>query len=408
MALNGGVEDLRIDLRGLDVLVSEHPRHVLDGHVMRQCHRGEGVAGDMEREVLTYLQLQLYHVEIVVRLLVGDLRQAVVVLFQHRHRRGEDGREELRVGLDTAAVYIIEVAFLLRHLLEVECLCVGIRQTGVGGEDEQVAHLVELRRKLVRAHLLEFSLGEGLALLALATLDVHQVVGVLLNLARLGELARPLAHVLVVAVAGDVGPRAVVQPRVESHDVLRGQVAVGHQPSEPLHRIDHHNLVFAGADAKVLIVQGKLHVLDEALLAGVRLLLLFRLLVLAVEVVHEVVVGAFFIENVHCGNDFLALFDECLRLGRGGSGFPFIGSVLANHDILSCGTSQIDLYLQESITLFCRKFSAVEYDLHQFLFHLKSWFCTVDATRNKRGETDRLTNFLPIFLLPQSFSGIKV
>ena len=52
MTLNGGIQDLRIDLRGLDVLVPKHTGNILYWHIVRQGKSGKRVTGDMERQVL--------------------------------------------------------------------------------------------------------------------------------------------------------------------------------------------------------------------------------------------------------------------------------------------------------------------------------------------------------------------
>lgn len=102
----------------------------------------------MESQLLPEVQLHLYHMKVVVGFLVAYLRQLVVVLLKHLHRRREDRSEELRIGLDTATIDVVHLAFLLRHALEVEGLCVAERQTGVGCEDEEVAHPASLPSNL--------------------------------------------------------------------------------------------------------------------------------------------------------------------------------------------------------------------------------------------------------------------
>jgi len=110
------------------------------------------VTRHVESQLLPEVQLHLYHMKVVVGFLVAYLRQLVVVLLKHLHRRREDRREELRIGLDTATIDVIHLALLLRHALEVEGLCVAERQTGVGSEDEEVAHPGKFAIELVVAH----------------------------------------------------------------------------------------------------------------------------------------------------------------------------------------------------------------------------------------------------------------
>ena len=110
----------------------------------------------MESQLLPEVQLHLYHMKVVVGFLIAYLRQFVVVLLKHLHRWREDRREELSFGLDTTTIDVVHLAFLLRHALEVESLCVAERQTGVGSEDEEVTHPGKFALELVVAHELQF------------------------------------------------------------------------------------------------------------------------------------------------------------------------------------------------------------------------------------------------------------
>ena len=125
-----------------------------------------------------------------------------VVLLKHLHRRREDGREELRIGLDSATIDVVHLAFLLRHALEVEGLCVAERQTSVGCEDEEVAHPGKFALEFVVAHELQFKFGERFTFTALASLQRHHLIRILWNFAHLIKLANPLVDFLVVALIG--------------------------------------------------------------------------------------------------------------------------------------------------------------------------------------------------------------
>ena len=117
MALDGGAQHFGVNLCGLDVLVPKHTSHILYRHIVSQCHRSEGVASHVESQLLPEVQLHLYHMKVVVGFLVAYLRKLIVVLLKHLHRRREDRREELRIGLDTATIDVVHLALLLRHAL---------------------------------------------------------------------------------------------------------------------------------------------------------------------------------------------------------------------------------------------------------------------------------------------------
>ena len=220
---------------------------------------------NVESQLLPKVQLHLYHMKVVVGFLIANLRQLVVVLLKHLHRRREDRREELSFGLDTATIDVVHLALLLRHALEVEGLCVAERQTSVGCEDEEVANPVQLALKLVCPQTLQLVLGQRLTFLALAAADSHQLVRILLDVAHLEQLANPFAQVLVVAVAGDIRSRAVMEPSIERHNLLRRQVAVGVQLTKSTDSINHTLLVLACSFTQFFCIKSNLHVFEKAL-----------------------------------------------------------------------------------------------------------------------------------------------
>lgn len=207
----------------------------------------------------------------VIGFLIADFRQLVVVLLKHLHRRREDRREELRFGLDTATIDVVHFAFLLRHALEVEGLCVAERQNGVGCEDEEVAHPGKLALELVVAHELQFKFGERFTLTALASLQRHHLIRILWNFAHLIKLTNPLVDFLVVAVTLHIGTGAIMQPVVKGDDVLRSQVAIGVEFPECAHGFDSTCLVLACAFAQFLIGECSLHKVEKALSTFLRL-----------------------------------------------------------------------------------------------------------------------------------------
>ena len=269
--------------------------------------------------------------KVVVGFLIAYLRQLVVVLLKHLHRRREDRREELRIGLDTATIDVVHLALLLRHALEVEGLCVAERQTCVGSEDEEVTHSGKFAIELVVAHELQFKLGERFTFTALASLQRHHLIRILWNFAHLIKLANPLVDFLVVAVTRHIGTGAIMQPVVKGDDVLRSQVAIGVEFTECAHGFNGTNLVLACAFAQIFIGESFLHKVEKALFTFLRLFgfILFHfhlwLLFFAIKVIHEIVVGTLFVKNVHRSNDFLTLRYQSLCFGRSCCCLPVVG-----------------------------------------------------------------------------------
>ena len=136
---------------------------------------------------------------------------------------------------------------------------------------------------------------------------------------------------LVVAVTRHIGTGAIMQPVVKGDDVLRSQVAIGVEFTECAHGFDSTNLVLACTFAQIFIGESFLHKVEKALSSFLRLfwlLLLYfhlRLLVFAIEVIHEIVVGSLFIKNVHRSNDFLTLCYQSLCFGRSCCCLPVVG-----------------------------------------------------------------------------------
>lgn len=288
-------------------------------------------ASHVESQLLPEVHLHLYHMKVVVGFLITYLRQLVVILLKYRHCRRKYRSEELSVRLDTAAIYVVHLAHLLRHRLEVEILTVAERESSVSGEDEEVAHPGKFALELVVAHKLQFKFGEQFTFTALASLQRLHLIRILWNFAHLIKLANPLVEFLVVAVTRHIGTGAIMQPVVKGDDVLRSQVAIGVEFTECAHGFDSTNLVLACTFAQIFICESFLHKVEKALSTFLRLfwlLLLYfhlRLLVFAIEVIHEIVVGSLFIKNVHRSNDFLTLCYQSLCFGRSCCCLPVVG-----------------------------------------------------------------------------------
>lgn len=92
------VGDSGVDLRGLDICMSEYLAHRFDGYTLAECHRRcEGVPRQMEREVLLDAADVGNLLQITVEFLIGDDRQKLTVeilafiLFQYLDCRGSSG-----------------------------------------------------------------------------------------------------------------------------------------------------------------------------------------------------------------------------------------------------------------------------------------------------------------------------
>lgn len=104
MALDGGTQNLCVNLCGPNVLVSEHSGYIFDGDIMCQGECSKAVAGTMEGQILLDAKLRLYQVKVVICLLVGNFGQVEIIFLQHFHSRGKDRGEEFRIGLDAVSI----------------------------------------------------------------------------------------------------------------------------------------------------------------------------------------------------------------------------------------------------------------------------------------------------------------
>ncbi len=74
------VGDTGVDLCCLDICVAEHLAHRFDGYTLAECHSGcEGVARQMEREVLLDAADVGNLLQITVEFLIGDDRQKLTI-----------------------------------------------------------------------------------------------------------------------------------------------------------------------------------------------------------------------------------------------------------------------------------------------------------------------------------------
>ena len=70
MALDGGTQNLCVNLCGPNVLMSEHSGYIFNGDIMRQGECGKAVAGNVEGQVFLEAKQLLNEVQIIVCLLV--------------------------------------------------------------------------------------------------------------------------------------------------------------------------------------------------------------------------------------------------------------------------------------------------------------------------------------------------
>lgn len=82
MALDGGTQNLCVNLCGPNVLMSEHSGYIFDGDIMRQGECGKAVAGNVEGQILLDAKLCLYQVKVIICLLIGNFGQVEVIFLQ--------------------------------------------------------------------------------------------------------------------------------------------------------------------------------------------------------------------------------------------------------------------------------------------------------------------------------------
>ena len=146
MAVDGGRENLGIDLSRADILLPKHTGKVLDGDIMCQDPSGESVTGYVRSHFLVQASTAFYEAKIIVQLLIAHARESIVILLQDFHSGFENGGVKGAARFDTTTQYIVKVAVLLGHRLEVECLGIAVGKPGESRENEEVAGFLFLRR----------------------------------------------------------------------------------------------------------------------------------------------------------------------------------------------------------------------------------------------------------------------
>ena len=116
--------------------MTKHATKILNGDIVRKDHRGKTVTADMACHTLIDIKTCLDIMQVEVHLLIGDVRKFVVILLQYLHSRLKDRSEEICTGLDSAAVDIVYLTFLLRHAIKIESQCVAVAQSGICTEHE--------------------------------------------------------------------------------------------------------------------------------------------------------------------------------------------------------------------------------------------------------------------------------
>ena len=94
----------------------------------------------VESQTMNQPELRFNYMEVIISLLIADMRKVEIILFQHLHGRTKDRGEEACSGFYTTSVNVVQTITEYSHLLKVENLCVYIGETSISREDEQVTH----------------------------------------------------------------------------------------------------------------------------------------------------------------------------------------------------------------------------------------------------------------------------
>ena len=131
-----------VDFGGVDVAVTEHALHHLDGDAGAEADgRRKGVAGAVGGEVLAQLHLFAENRQLPVVADVGAVRQLEVVLLQDvEHDRQQDDGVAL-VGL-LSVVVNQPVTLHLLALREVDVEQIDVCEAGVAAHEEAILHLL--------------------------------------------------------------------------------------------------------------------------------------------------------------------------------------------------------------------------------------------------------------------------
>ena len=150
-----------IDLGGLDIGMTEHLRYRLDRYPFTKCHGGgEGVAGEVERQVLFDATDVGNFLQITVELLIGDYRHelavvvATLIFVEDFQCRRKQRYHYFSVGLLAVGDYPKTTVEHLLDIIDAQVGEVDVCKPGEAGEDEDVTYLFQaFACKLLLHHL---------------------------------------------------------------------------------------------------------------------------------------------------------------------------------------------------------------------------------------------------------------
>ena len=174
-----GLGHVRVDFRGVDVTVTEHALHNLDGDATAEadgCRKS--MPGAVRCQVLSQLHLLAEDRQLAVVADVRTMRQLEVVLFEDVEDDGQQDDGVALVGL-LSVVVNQPVSLNLLSLCEIHVEQVDVCEAGVTTNEETIFHFASLLAlRLIGNETVELFAGKEYALLAAALHDVQTVVGV--------------------------------------------------------------------------------------------------------------------------------------------------------------------------------------------------------------------------------------
>ena len=126
----------------------------------------------MSSQRFVNLAAHLNEMEIIVCLLITDVRKLVIIPLQDFHCRWKNRREEVTAGFHSLAVNKSLSIDGFCHGLIIEVLAVNIGESGICTEHEKVTDSALFRAQLAFADLKKFFLCQGMTFLVLATLEL--------------------------------------------------------------------------------------------------------------------------------------------------------------------------------------------------------------------------------------------
>ena len=271
--------------------MTEHCRHILNLHTHLQGSGGEGVTGKMRMQPCAYAKCLLYNLQRLVVLHIADLRSLHAVSLQHFHRLRQQVTDIGDTSLHTLAP-VGPHAINISVVGNIEDLGVGITQTRVHLENEQVASHCHLRtrHRLQALNSLYLLFGKIFHVVvdAFAKLALQTIVRVGIYNAELHSPGDERAQSTVVIIDSRVADSrsfapclyisiglcfsALVQPRVPLVEVLYGQVV----PRSQLTVLAHPSNQDSISPASALTNLQQRHLLRHPFNHGILIVILHR------------------------------------------------------------------------------------------------------------------------------------